>query len=179
MAPAKPIIHRLRDWELHLARDSVEPSKFGLWMQHHGATPRRSVRTFFSLLGVLAFVALPIMADLKMPVPSPPWAIVRMTLTHCGALLTCVTFLVLFWMRGSAWPGTATGLVAFFAMSWYMTDALCLPEKLSVWDACALGRDGWESGVFAMLFCLLFGACDRMAVLIERERAKQRAKNEQ
>ena len=178
------MIGRFTHWELFLARRLAEPSRSESWLERRGITPRRVGRVVFGAFVLLLTIGLLVKIDLLMSVKRSPWDIIRGQLTHSGTLLIPLVFFVLFEMRRCAWTWTATSLVAFFAVPWFFYDGILAIAQIGIREAVAekgplVILDFLSGGFWAMCCVLLFGACDRIAVLIERERAKQQAKSEQ
>ena len=171
------MIERFAHWELLLARRLAKPDRLDLWAERHGITPRRGVRALFMLFP-LAIVMTNVSTSIEMSVGVPPRVVVRMALTQCGALLIPLAFVLLFVMRRCVWTWTAASLVALFAVPWVWFDALSVYAEVEMREVLArLGTGGCVyyslAGVDVMFCLILFGALDRMAILTEREIAKQ------
>jgi len=178
--------NRFRNWERALVRGLAEPSGPGLWLEHHGVTPRRTVRTVFCLWLVCCIASdiwWTIESALALSDMVAPWIIVKQELTCSGVLFVPVTFFLLFRMRASRWTWFATGLVALLVVPWYFFDGLSVYLKAGMWTLLFDKETDWESlplflGRGAMLYLFLFGLCDRIALLVEQEWAAQRARGE-
>jgi len=173
---------RFRNWQLAVARSAAEPSWPDLWMERHGITPRRAIRAVFCL-GLVCVIGMDIEILLESSAGVRLWIVVKAGLTCSGALLVPVAFFLLLRMRASRWTWFATGVVALFAVPWFQLDGVSVYGQAGIWEVIVrVGMDlcvyGSLMGVGAMLYLFLFGFCDRIALLIEQERAAQRARGE-
>ena len=183
------MIERISHWQFVLVRRLIKPDRLDFWLERRGLSNRLIVRAVFGL-AALVLVVIAVLARIWMyrgsgnvpPVNAPPLVIVRTEVISAGVLLVPLAFFVLFWMRRTARPWIATGLVAFFTVPWLVSDGFCacaqaeMLEVLATIGTLVTLKSLLASGAVA-LFCLLaFGALDQMALLIDREtkKAKQR-----